>query len=37
MAMERQKKLDNMDIIEMVKEKPKPEFNFKVARTPGNI
>jgi ATPase subunit of ABC transporter with duplicated ATPase domains len=37
MAMARQKKLDNMDIIEMVKEKPKPEFNFKVARTPGKV
>ena len=37
MAMARQKKLDNMDIIEMVKEKPKPEFNFKVARSPGKV
>ena len=37
MAMARQKKLNNMDIIEMVKEKPKPEFNFKVARTPGKV
>lgn len=35
MAMSRQKKLDNMDIIEKVYEKPKPEFNFKEARTPG--
>ncbi len=35
MAMSRQKKLDNMDMIELVKEKPKPEFNFKIARTPG--
>lgn len=35
MAMSRQKKLDNMDIIELAQEKPKPEFNFKVARTPG--
>jgi ATPase subunit of ABC transporter with duplicated ATPase domains len=37
MAMSRQKKLDNMDIIEKVKEKPKPEFNFKTARTPGKV
>ena len=37
MAMSRQKKLDNMDIIEKVKEKPKPEFNFKTARTPGRV
>lgn len=35
MAMSRQKKLDNMDIIELAQEKPKPEFNFKVARTPS--
>ena len=35
MAMSRQKKLDNMDIIELAAEKPKPEFNFKTARTPG--
>ncbi len=35
MAMSRQKKLDNMDIIELEKEAPKPEFNFKVARTPS--
>ena len=32
MAMSRQKKLDKMDIIELSKEKPKPEFNFKEAR-----
>ncbi len=37
MAMSRQKKLDNMDIIEKIQEKPKPEFNFRVARTPGKI
>ena len=37
MAMARQKKLDNMDIIEKIQEKPKPEFNFKTARTPGKI
>lgn len=35
MAMSRQKKLDNMDIIELAAEKPKPEFNFKTARIPG--
>ena len=35
MAMSRQKKLDNMDVIELAQEKPKPEFNFKVARTPS--
>ena len=35
MAMSRQKKLDNMDIIELAAEKPKPEFNFRTARTPG--
>ena len=33
MAMSRQKKLDKMDVIELAKEKPKPEFNFKEART----
>ncbi|MGN0327587.1 MAG: ABC-F family ATP-binding cassette domain-containing protein [Lachnospira sp.] len=35
MAMSRQKKLDNMEVIELAGEKPKPEFNFKTARTPG--
>ncbi|MFV0440659.1 MAG: ABC-F family ATP-binding cassette domain-containing protein [Lachnospirales bacterium] len=35
MAMSRQKKLDKMDLIELSKEKPKPEFNFKEARTSG--
>ena len=35
MAMFRQKKLDNMDVIELAAEKPKPEFHFKEARTPG--
>lgn len=35
MAMSRQKKLDKMDIIELAGEKPKPEFYFKEARTPG--
>lgn len=35
MAMSRQKKLDKMDIIELDAEKPKPQFDFKLARTPG--
>ena len=35
MAMSRQKKLDNMEVIELAREKPKPEFHFKEARTPG--
>ena len=35
MAMSRQKKLDNMELIELAAEKPKPEFNFKVGRTAG--
>lgn len=35
MAMSRQKKLDKMDKIELAAEKPKPEFHFKTARTPG--
>lgn len=35
MAMSRQKKLDKMDVIELAAEKPKPEFRFKEARTPG--
>jgi ATPase subunit of ABC transporter with duplicated ATPase domains len=37
MAMSRQKKLDKMDVIELAAERPKPEFNFKVGRTPGKI
>ena len=37
MAMSRQKKLDKMDIIELAKEKPKPEFNFKEARAAGKV
>ncbi|MCL6752875.1 ATP-binding cassette domain-containing protein [Nostoc sp. CCCryo 231-06] len=32
MAMSRQKKLDKMEIIELGREKPKPEFIFKEAR-----
>ena len=35
MAMSRQKKLDKMDVIELANERPKPEFHFKEARTPG--
>ncbi|MDB4866864.1 MAG: transporter ATP-binding protein [Cohnella sp.] len=35
MAMSRQKKLDSMDVIELAREKPKPEFRFKEARTSG--
>ena len=35
MAMSRQKKLDKMDVIELASEKPKPEFNFKLSRTPS--
>ncbi len=37
MAMSRQKKLDKMEVIELAKEKPKPEFNFKPARTSGKL
>lgn len=37
MAMSRQKKLDKMDIIELAREKPKPEFSFKNARATGKV
>lgn len=37
MAMARQKKLDKMDVIELAREKPKPEFHFKTARTSGKV
>lgn len=37
MAMSRQKKLDKMDVIELAKGRPKPEFNFKEARTAGKL
>ncbi len=37
MAMSRQKKLDKMDVIELAREKPKPEFNFKSARASGKV
>ncbi len=35
MAKSRQKKLNNMEMIEITREKPKPSFSFKSARTPG--
>jgi ATPase subunit of ABC transporter with duplicated ATPase domains len=37
MARARQKKLDKMEKIELAAEKPKPEFNFKQARTSGKL
>ena len=37
MAMSRQKKLDKMELIELAKDKPKPEFNFKEARATSKI
>ncbi|CVI73119.1 putative ABC transporter ATP-binding protein YheS [Clostridiales bacterium CHKCI001] len=37
MAMSRQKKLDKMEVIELAKEKPKPEFHFQTARTSGKV
>jgi len=37
MAMSRQKKLDNMELIELAAEKPKPEFNFIKGRTSGKL
>lgn len=37
MAMSRQKKLDKMDLIELSREKPKPEFNFKEGKTAGRL
>jgi len=35
MAMSRQKKLDKMDVIELTREKPKPQFSFLEARAAG--
>lgn len=35
MAMSRQKKLDKMNVIELAREKPKPEFHFMEARAAG--
>ena len=37
MAMSRQKKLDKMEVIELAKEKPKPEFHFLESRTSGKM
>ncbi|MBM7840832.1 ATPase subunit of ABC transporter with duplicated ATPase domains [Alkalihalobacillus xiaoxiensis] len=37
MAMSRQKKLDKMDVIELAKDKPKPQFNFKEARSTSKL
>lgn len=37
MAMSRQKKLDKMDVIELAREKPKPEFHFRTARASGKM
>lgn len=37
MAMSRQKKLDKMEVIELAREKPKPEFHFQEARTAGKV
>ncbi|MFA6941431.1 MAG: ABC-F family ATP-binding cassette domain-containing protein [Clostridiaceae bacterium] len=37
MAMSRQKKLDKIDKIELMEEKPKPEFNFKEGKTSGKL
>ena len=37
MAMSRQKKLDKMDVIELAREKPKPEFRFREAKIPGKV
>ncbi|MGN0988302.1 MAG: ABC-F family ATP-binding cassette domain-containing protein, partial [Otoolea sp.] len=37
MAMSRQKKLDKMEVIELAKEKPKPEFHFLDARASGKV
>lgn len=35
MAMSRQKKLDKMDVIELARDKPKPDFHFKEDRASG--
>ena len=37
MAKSRQKKLDKMDKITLMREKPKPTFAFRKARTPGRV
>ncbi len=37
MARSRQKKLDRMDVIELAKDKPKPEFRFMVGKTSDKL
>ncbi|UOF91130.1 ATP-binding cassette domain-containing protein [Fodinisporobacter ferrooxydans] len=37
MAMSRQKKLDKMEVIELAKEKPKPQFHFQESRASGKV
>jgi ATPase subunit of ABC transporter with duplicated ATPase domains len=37
MAMSRQKKLDSIDVIELAREKPKPQFLFKEARASSRL
>src|SRR5690606_661084 len=37
MAQSLQKKLDKMEVIELAKEKPKPEFNFRVGKTSSKL
>ncbi|MGX8684842.1 MAG: ABC-F family ATP-binding cassette domain-containing protein, partial [Lachnospiraceae bacterium] len=37
MAMSRQKKLDKMERLDKIVEKPKPEFNFKYSKAPGKF
>lgn len=37
MAMSRQKKLDKMEEIELIREKPKPSFQFMEAKTSGKL
>ncbi|EPY03766.1 ABC transporter [Paenibacillus alvei TS-15] len=37
MAMSRQKKLDKMEVIELAKEKPKPQFSFKDSRASSKL
>lgn len=37
MAMSRQKKLDKMEVIELAKDRPRPEFFFKNARAAGKV
>ena len=37
MANSRQKRLEKMDVLEKPRDKPKPKFKFKEARTPGKF